>query len=78
MAWDTSLLWDTYCLIRLAVIYRGRAVPLVWCVLHHGSAHVAFAVYRDLLDRAALLLPQSCKVVFLADRGGIHLKRDTP
>src|SRR5512139_1846222 len=24
---DTSLLWDEYCLIRLSVQYRGRAVP---------------------------------------------------
>jgi Transposase DDE domain len=69
VALDTSMLWNTYCLIRLSVIYRGRAVPLVWCVLQHGSAQVAFAVYRDLLDRAALLLPRSCKVVLLADRG---------
>src|SRR5499427_3492132 len=69
VALDTSMLWNTYCLIRLSVIYRGRAVPLMWCVLQHGSAQVAFEVYRDLLDRAALLLPRSCKVVFLADRG---------
>jgi hypothetical protein len=69
VALDTSMLWNTYCLVRLAVIYRGRAVPLVWCVLHHGSAQVAFAVYQDLLERAALLLPRSCKVIFLADRG---------
>ena len=27
VALDTSMLWDTYCLIRLSVIYRGRAVP---------------------------------------------------
>ena len=69
VALDTSMLWNTYCLIRLSVIYRGRAVPLVWGVLHHGSAQVAFEVYRDLLERAALLLPRSCKVIFLADRG---------
>jgi Transposase DDE domain len=69
VALDTSMLWDTYCLIRLSIIYRGRAVPLVWCVLQHGSAQVAFEAYRDLLERAALLLPRSCKVVFLADRG---------
>ena len=25
---DTSLLWDEYCLIRLSVQYRGRAIPL--------------------------------------------------
>jgi hypothetical protein len=69
VALDTSMLWNTYCLIRLSVIYRGRAVPLVWRVLQHGSAQVAFDVYRELLERAALLLPRRCRVVFLADRG---------
>jgi len=69
VALDTSMLWKTYCLVRLSVIYRGRAVPLVWCVLQHGSAQVAFEVDRDLLEWAALLLPRSCQVVFLAERG---------
>jgi Transposase DDE domain len=69
VALDTSMLWDTYCLIRLSVIYRGRAVPLVWCVLKHGSAQVSFDAYKELLEQAALLLPRGCKVVFLADRG---------
>src|SRR5215510_7980255 len=63
------MLWNTYCLIRLSVIYRGRAVPLVWSVLQHGSAQVAFDAYQALLDRAALLLPRGGKVIFLADRG---------
>jgi hypothetical protein len=69
VALDTSMLWDSYCIVRLSVIYRGRAVPLVWCVLEHGSATVAYQVYQGLLDKAATLLPRSCKVVFLADRG---------
>ena len=69
VALDTSMLWNTYCLIRLSVIYRGRAVPLVWCVCQHGSAQVAFKVYQDLLEKAALLLPRRCKVILLADRG---------
>jgi hypothetical protein len=69
VALDTSMLWNTSCLIRLSVIYRGRAVPLVWCVLQHGSAQGAFKVYQDLLERAARLLPRRCKVIFLADRG---------
>jgi len=69
VALDTSMLWNTYCLIRLSVIYRGRAVPLVGCVLQHGSAPVGFETYRELLDRAALLLPRRCTVIFLADRG---------
>src|SRR5262245_11506136 len=50
----------------------GSAFPqrrLVWCVIEHGSAMVAYDVYQELLDKAATLVPWSCKVVFLADRG---------
>jgi len=69
VALDTSMLWNTYCLIRLSVIYRGRAVPLVWRVIEHGSAAVSFETYQDLLNEAKRRLPFACKVVFLADRG---------
>ena len=70
LALDTSMLWNKYCIIRLSVIYRGRAVPLVWSVIEHASSAVAFEAYKDLLNRAAILLsPFDCQVVFLADRG---------
>ena len=42
VALDTSMLWNSYCMVRLSVFYRGRAVPLVWCVLEHASATVAY------------------------------------
>jgi len=29
LALDTSMLWGQYCLIRISVIYRGRAAPRV-------------------------------------------------
>jgi hypothetical protein len=29
LALDTSTLWNTYCLVRISLVYRGRAVPLV-------------------------------------------------
>ncbi len=70
VALDTSLLWNSYCLVRLSLIYRGRAVPLVWTVLAHGSVSVSFETYQELLDQAAhWLFPFPCKVVLLADRG---------
>jgi hypothetical protein len=69
LALDTSMLWNQYCIVRIAVVYRGRAVPLVWKVLEHGSSSVAYEVYQELLDQAAVLLPLHCQVVFLADRG---------
>ncbi len=69
VALDTSMLWNTSCLIRLSVISRGRAVPLVWRVSEHGSAAVSFETYQDLRHEAKSRLPFACKVVFLADRG---------
>ena len=70
LALDTSMLWGKYCIIRISVVYRGRAIPLVWTVIEHASSAVAFADYKGLINKAAiLLLPFHCQVVFLADRG---------
>jgi hypothetical protein len=69
LALDTSQLPGGYCLIRISVLYRGRAMPLVWQVLAHDSSSVAFETYRPLLKEAARLMPSSVKVVLLADRG---------
>lgn len=66
---DTSMLWDEYCLIRLSVQYRGRAIPLVWRVLRHNSSSIKFEVYQLMLKRATGLLPAATSVCFLADRG---------
>ncbi len=69
LALDTTMLWDQFCHIRISVIYRGRAVPLVWKTIEHNSSTVGFRAYRDLLDEAAKLLPTGANVIFLADRG---------
>jgi hypothetical protein len=69
VALDTSMLWNTYCLIRLSLIYRGRAVPLGWRVIEHGSAAVALETYKALLAEVQSHLPLACKAVLLADRG---------
>ena len=66
LALDTSLLWNQYCLIRLSVVYRGRAVPVVWEVIDHGKSSVTHAAYEALLDAVPPLLPAEVKVVFLA------------
>lgn len=69
LALDTTMLWNEYCVVRLSLIYRGRAVPLVWQVLKHSSSSVAHEGYAGLLDQVPLLLPCGVKVVLLADRG---------
>jgi hypothetical protein len=69
---DTSMFWDQYCLVRLAVVHRGRALPVVWRVLERQSASVSFSEYREMLYQAVDRLPQGVKVVVLADRGFVH------
>ena len=69
---DTSVFWEDYCLIRLAVVHRGRAIPVVWRVKEHGSATVAFSDYWEMLKSASHRLPPGVEVVLLADRGFIH------
>lgn len=66
---DTTMLWDEFCLIRVSIQYRGRAIPLVWRVLRHRSSTVRFEVYQGMLKRAARLIPDKVSVRFLADRG---------
>jgi len=61
--------WNTSGVVRLSLVYRGRAVPLGWKVLEHPSSRVAYDMYKDVLDRVAELLPCRCPVVLTADRG---------
>ena len=74
---DTSLFWEEYCLIRLAVVHKGRALPLTWRVLKHSSASVATADYQEMLKQATRLLPTEKKVILLGDRGFIHTEAMT-
>jgi Transposase DDE domain len=71
LALDTSLVFETHCIIRIVVLYRGRAVPLVQTVIAHASATVSFEQLEDVLNsaRAILRRVKRCKVIFLADRG---------
>ena len=71
---DTSLFWEQYCLIRLAVVHRGRALPIIWRVFKHESASVSFERYQQMLTQAVKRLPTGVKVVLLADRGFVHTK----
>ena len=49
LALDTSQLWNRYAIVRLALVYRGRALPLGWTVLNSGSATVALERYQSIL-----------------------------
>ena len=68
LAIDTTMLWDKYCMIHLSVVCCGRAIPLLWDVLEHESATVAFSDYERLLRKARWLLRGYSDVMLLADR----------
>lgn len=69
LAMDTTLLWERYCMVHLSVVCCGRAVPLLWRVLEHGSATVSFKEYKGVLHKARWLLRHHPDVMLLADRG---------
>lgn len=75
LAMDTSLLWNRYCLICISLVYRGRAIPVMWKVMAHPSSSVAHSDYSKLLYAVATVLPAGVEVLFLADRGfaDLHL-----
>lgn len=74
LALDSTTLWGRFTLVRLAIVYRGRALPLSWTVLVSQSAMVAYADYKHILIRAGCLLPPDCQVILLADRGFVDVK----
>jgi len=69
VAWDTSMLWHTSCLIRLSLLSRGRAVLLEGRVSKHGRAAGAFETDNAWLEEGQNPLPWACQAVLLADRG---------
>ncbi|UBV44706.1 hypothetical protein LAJ19_16225 (plasmid) [Deinococcus taeanensis] len=71
LALDTSVLFETFCLIRVSVLFRGRAVPLVSRVLEHSSAQVSTAHLLPVLAEVKGLLDALPirEVRLLADRG---------
>ena len=76
LALDVSVIKGSpFVLVRVSLIYRGRAIPLAWRVLEHASASVAFADYVAVLDQARTCLPAGREVVLLVDRGFVHAER---
>ncbi len=71
LALDTSVLFGRFCLIRIAVLYRGRAVPLISRVLEHASAQVSTEQLLPVLAEAKGLLDflGLHDIRLLADRG---------
>ena len=66
---DTTLVWNRFCIVWLAVVYRGRTIPMVWRIVSHSSSTVRLSVIQSVLRQAHRLVPATLEVVVLADRG---------
>jgi hypothetical protein len=73
LALDSTQLWKQFVIVRLALVYCGRAIPLGWVVCASGSATVAVRRYQRMLAQVAAQMPITTKVVLLADRGFSHI-----
>lgn len=73
VALDTTVLWNRFCVIQVALVCRGRALPLAWQVVGKASASVRFEEYGPVLDRVARWF-SDWQVVLLADRGFCHVQ----
>ncbi len=71
LAFDTSVLFEKFCLIRVAVLFRGRSVPLYSTVIEHASAQVGTARLLPVLAHVKGMLDFLGieDVRLLADRG---------
>ena len=71
LALDTSVLHEKFCMIRVAVLFRGRAVPLYSTVIEHASAQVSTARLLPVLAHVKGMLDflGMRDVRLLADRG---------
>jgi len=69
LALDATALGDRLVVLTVAVLYRGGALPVAWCVLPANVPGPWLAPALALLDRLAPAVPPGWTVLVLADRG---------
>ena len=53
--------------LLLSVVYRGRALPLAWTVVHGAKGHFPATTHLALLAQVQALVPDDATVIFLGD-----------
>src|SRR5262249_33196752 len=53
--------------LMLHVVYKGRALPLVWRVRQSPKGHCPEELHVALVELVSLMVPEGAKVVFLGD-----------
>jgi hypothetical protein len=66
---DATSIDNRLVVVRTALLYRRRAIPLAWRVFRRKSVMLAFDAYDDVVRYTARLLPAEATVILLGDRG---------
>ena len=53
--------------LMFSVIYKNRAIPVVWHVVKAKKGHLPENTHRELLSRLAEICPQDCRVTIVGD-----------
>ena len=64
---DGSVVGKGCMALMFSVIYRGKAIPIVWKVYQAKKGHLPEQEHRELLNRLSKLVPQDCRIVIVGD-----------
>jgi hypothetical protein len=64
---DSSEAGHQCVLLSINIVYKKRALPLCWTVVKGKKGHLSEQTHKELLHKAAALLPEEQTVVFLGD-----------
>lgn len=53
--------------LMFSVIYKGKAIPVVWQVYRAKKGHLSEQAHRDLLEQLQPLIPDTCQVFITGD-----------
>lgn len=72
---DGSVVGRGCCALMMHVIYKGRALPLLWRVRQGPKGHFPEDLHIALVDLVSTLIPEGTKGVFLGDGECDGIKR---
>ena len=53
--------------LMISLVYRKRALPIVWLIVEGCKGHLPETLHLDLLERLQLVLPEDYQAIFLGD-----------
>ncbi|WP_205369537.1 hypothetical protein [Thermoleptolyngbya sp. PKUAC-SCTB121] len=66
---DTTVVWNCFCIVWVAVVYRGRTVPVAWKVVAQSSSTVRLWTIQRVLRQAQRLMPEGVAIVLWQTEG---------